>query len=419
MNEKKKFFYGWFVLGVSVLTMAMCYAPMVNCTSLYVTPITTEFGFSRGAYTLTKTLVSGAGILVAPYVGKMMSKKHMHGLWMLCIAGASLSYMAFSIASTLPVFYIISFVQGLFLMGATMLPVNIVITNWFKKKRGLMISIALAGSGLGGTIFSKIIGGLIESHGWRFAYRSVGLLILCVLLPAVGLLIRRRPEEKGLVPYGEGEEEKQEINASVKKKEKEWNTSLKELRRKPLFWTYLIGCTLINFTAAVIVHIPAAVTDAGFSAGLASTIVSIYLLIAMPGKIILGYIFDKWGLKAGIILGNAAFFATMLALLFLTSVPMVYVMAILYGFGGCIATVDASIIASKLFGTQYYGEIYGFTTTFTNAGYAIGAPVIGVIFDITGSYAAAWVLFAVLAVVMTALLLYSVKATKKEMEGIA
>lgn len=410
MNEKKKVFYGWYILAASILTMAVCYAPMVNCTSLFVTPITTELGFARGAYTLTKTMCSVAGMIVAPYIGKIMSKKHMHKVWLVCIIGAAGAYSAFSLASTLPQFYVLSFIQGLFLMGATMLPVNIVITNWFRKKRGLMISIALAGSGLGGTIFSKVIGTLLVSHGWRYTYRVIGIFVICILLPLVGLIVRRRPEEKGMVPYGAGERAEQ----SSKKIQKEWNISLKELRSRPLFWAYVAGCTLISFTGAVIVHIPAAVTDAGYSTELASTIVSIYLFIAIPGKMILGYIFDKFGVKAGILFGNIAFFGTMVALLFVSSLPMVYVMAVLFGFGTCIATVDASVIASKLFGTKYYGEIYGFTTTFTNAGYAVGAPVIGLVYDVAGSYAAAWVLFAVIAVVMTVLLLYSVNASKKE-----
>lgn len=409
MNEKKKIYYGWYIIAACILTMAICYAPMVNCTSLFVAPITTELGFARGAYTLTKTMACISGMIMAPVLGKLMSKKHMHGLWLGCVLGASCAYAAFSTASTLWQFYVLSFVQGLFLTGAAMLPVNIVITNWFQKKRGLMISIALAGSGVGGTIFSKIIGGMIATHGWRYTYRTIGILIMCILLPLIALIIRRKPEDKGLMPYGAGD-----TSASKKKMDREWNVSLKELRRKPLFWTYVAGCTLISFTAAVIVHIPAAVMDAGHSMEMAATISSIYLFIAIPGKLILGQIFDKYGVKAGIIFGNTAFFATMIALLFVKSVPMVYVMAILFGLGTCIGTVDASVIASKVFGTEHYGEIYGFTTMFTNGGYAIGAPIIGIIFDTTGSYKLAWIIFAAVAIVMTGMLLWSVNESKKE-----
>lgn len=409
MSEKKKIYYGGYILAACVLTMAICYAPMVNCTSLFVTPITTELGFARGAYTLTKTMACISGMIMAPILGKLMSKKHMHGIWLVCILGASGAYSAFSFASALWQFYMLSFVQGLFLTGATMLPVNIVITNWFQKKRGLMISIALAGSGVGGTIFSKVIGSMVTNQGWRYAYRTIGILVMCILIPVIALVIRRKPEDKGLLPYGAGE-----AVEGKKKTEKEWNISLKELRGKPVFWAYLVGCTLISFTAAVIVHIPAAIMDAGHSMEMAATISSIYLFIAIPGKLILGQIFDKYGVKAGILFGNTAFFVTMVILLFVQSVPMVYVMAILFGLGTCIGTVDASVIASKVFGAKHYGEIYGFTTMFTNGGYAIGAPIIGIIYDATGSYNLAWILFAVLAIIMTILLLWSVKESKKE-----
>lgn len=72
--------------------------------------------------------------------------------------------------------------------------------------------------------------------------------------------------------------------------EKEWNASLKELRSLPVFWAYVFGIALIAFTSAVIIHIPSAVVDAGYTMEKAASISSLYLLIAVPGKMILGYI---------------------------------------------------------------------------------------------------------------------------------
>ena len=130
MNEQKKLFYGWYILAVSVLVMALCYAPVVSCASLFVTPITEEFGFARSAFTITKTIASLVGMAVAPFFGKIMAKKHMHAVWVGSLLGVTAVFTGMSFASTLPQFYIISFIQGLFTTSAAMLPVNIVLTNW-------------------------------------------------------------------------------------------------------------------------------------------------------------------------------------------------------------------------------------------------------------------------------------------------
>ena len=417
MNEQKKLFYGWYILAVSVLVMALCYAPVVSCASLFVTPITEEFGFARSAFTITKTIASLVGMAVAPFFGKIMAKKHMHAVWVGSLLGVTAVFTGMSFASTLPQFYIISFIQGLFTTSAAMLPVNIVLTNWFRKKRGFIVSIAMAGSGIGGTVLSRLMGTMIVEHGWRYTYRFLALLILCILVPAVVLVIRRTPVEKGLKPYGEEMDdtlktERERQNAG-KRMEKEWDASLKELRSLPVFWAYVFGIALIAFTSAVIIHIPSAVVDAGYTMEKAASISSLYLLIAVPGKMILGYIFDRFGVRAGIPFGGAVFLLSMLSLLVIQHPPVLYLMAVFFGFGACLSTVSPSIIASRTFGTKNYPEIFGVTTMLVNGGYAIGVPVIGLFYDMTGSYYPAWIVMGILAVLMTVSLLYSYQKSRE------
>ena len=75
-------------------------------------------------------------------------------------------------------------------------------------------------------------------------------------------------------------------------------------------------------------------------------------------------------------------------------------MAVFFGFGACLSTVSPSIIASRTFGTKNYPEIFGVTTILVNGGYAIGVPVIGLFYDMTGSYYPAWIVMGMLAVLM-------------------
>ena len=410
--NKKKIFYGWFIVAGCVMIMALGYAPLVSCASLFIKPITEDLGIARSAYTLVNTISTLLGVFLAPLAGKLMSSRHMHKILITCIAGVSISYGMFSVATSLPVFYLIAVFVGVFAAGSTMIPISVVITNWFQKQRGLATSIAMAGSGIGGAILSPVIGRLITSYGWRHTYIVIAAVMFCVLVPVAVFIIRQKPADKGLQPYGYGE------GASAKKTvaAAEWNVTLKELKGQPLFWAFIAGVTLISLTGAIISHIPSAVMDAGYSTAKAASITSIYMAIAVPGKLLLGHIFDKYGSKAGILFGNTAFFLSVTALLFISAEPMLYLMAVLFGFGTCIGTVSVSVLTSKLFGSKNYAETFGFVSMFSNAGFAFGVPLIAVVYDVTGTYKIAWILVAVLALLMTALLLYSAAQCRKHVE---
>ena len=94
--SKKKIFYGWFIVAGCVLIMALGYAPLVSCASLFIKPITEDLGIGRSAYTLVNTISTLLGVFLAPLAGKLMSSKHMHKILVVCIAGVSVSYGIFS-----------------------------------------------------------------------------------------------------------------------------------------------------------------------------------------------------------------------------------------------------------------------------------------------------------------------------------
>ena len=412
-GTKKGFFYGWLVLLACVLIMALGYAPLVSCASLFTKPVTEDLGFTRSSYALVSTIASLMMAFMSPFVGKIMSKPYMHKALVVCMLGNCLAYCCYSFARTLPQFYITAACLGFFECGSTMIPVSVLVTNWFKKKRGLIMSIAMVGSSVGGTILSPMIGNLIASHGWRFTYRAVGITRLIILVPLVLLVIRRTPADMGLKAYGADESGE---TGKVKRMEKEWNVSLRELKSLPMFWIFVLGCFLITATSAVITQIPASIMDAGYATTTAASIASLYLFVAIPGKLILGHIFDRYGVKAGVLFGNTMFFLSVIALIFIKREPVLYLMAFLFGFGTCIGTVSIPVITSGIFGTKHYAEIYGFLSLFPSIGYAMGGPLIASSYDISGSYNAAWIIVAVLAVVMTGALLYCYGASRRQIK---
>lgn len=412
INGKKRIFYGWYIVAVCFLMMALIYAPLVSAKGLFVPAILKELKFKTSAYLLTSTISSLVGVSVAALIGKLYSKKHARMVLFACITGISVCFGMYSFAYTLTQFYIIAFFSGLFFGGATLMPVSILITTWFQKQRGLALGIAFVGSSVGAVFLSPIIGKLLVNVGWRQTYQYLAILMFVVLAPLVLFVVRQKPADKGLKPYGFGE-----TGSSTKKSEAEWNASLKEIKNLPLFWVFLFGALSIMLTGGVIIHIPSYLIKSGYQTADAALFVSIYSFVAIFGKIVLGRIFDKLGAKSGIIFGNGLFILSIVSLFFIKIRIMMYVMAVIYGFGTCIGTVTIPVLTARIFGSKNYGEIYGVVNTFAQLGGAFGATIIAFFLDLTGTYNASWIFVITLAAVMTIALLYSVTAGLKKIES--
>lgn len=285
---------------------------------------------------------------------------------------------------------------GIFAMGCGTIPVSVLITNWFEKNRGLMISIAMMGISIGGTVLSPLLSWLIVEFGWRYAYFILCALSLIVLVPIALFVVRRAPQDVGLEPYGHGEE----TAVSTKKKNvpaSNWNATLKEARKTPILWMFAVGAFLIYFTACFMGHMSYYLQGVGFDAAAVASYISLYSVVAIIGKLVLGRIFDRFGPKIGILFGCGTFFLFLVAFIFVQGSPMMlYFAAVMYGFGTCTATVAIPIMTTSVFGAKNYSELYGFVSAFTMTGSAIGSSAIGLVYDLTGSYIPALTVLAIL-----------------------
>ena len=125
---------------------------------------------SRGVFTLANTIVQGLGIFISPIVSKNLAKGNMRKIQSISIIGFVLAYASYSLAKSPIHLYMSSFFVGLFYLNSTLIPVSMMVTNWFVEKRGIAMSVTMAGIGLGGTIFSPIVTNLLQNYGWRHTY---------------------------------------------------------------------------------------------------------------------------------------------------------------------------------------------------------------------------------------------------------
>lgn len=395
-KRKNRSIYHWVILVCCVLTLMFAYSTRIGLAQLFATEILKETGFATSAYFLAGTISSVICIFTGPIAGKLLRGKYMRPTFFICVVGTLVSYACYGFCHSLWQFYLVGALVGIFAMGCGTIPVSVLITNWFEKNRGLMISIAMMGISIGGNVLSPLLSWLIVEFGWRYAYFILCALSLIVLVPIALFVVRRAPQDVGLEPYGHGEE----TAVSTKKKNvpaSNWNATLKEARKTPILWMFAVGAFLIYFTACFMGHMSYYLQGVGFDAAAVASYISLYSVVAIIGKLVLGRIFDRFGPKIGILFGSGTFLLFLVGFLFVQGSPMMlYFAAVMYGFGTCTATVAIPIMTTSVFGAKNYSELYGFISAFTMAGSAIGSSAIGFLYDLTGSYRPALTVLAIL-----------------------
>ncbi|MBB6445730.1 MFS transporter [Bacillus benzoevorans] len=410
MPKKKGIFYGWWIVLAGLLLITLTVPFTSALVSLYMIPITEEFDIPRSAFTLTTTIIALCGIILSPIVGKMVQKYNVKMILSLGIIVFSLSYMSYGLAQSVYHLYISAAFLGISFAFCGNLTTQIIIVNWFKKSRGLALSIAISGIGLGGFIMSPIIANLIMNVGWRQTYFIMGLVILIVGLPMALFVMRKRPEDVGLNPYGEGE-----MDASDKPKaEIEVDITPAEAKKKPFFYIYMIGVFTIGlFTTGSLQQINPYVSDMHGMA-YAATIVAIYSLLGIFGKLILGWISDKVGvIKSGVI-AYLAISVAFILLLFGQSKSILIIMAIFLALGNAVASVSLPLFASHIFGSKNYGVMMGITNSAFQVGMAFGGIMTGAVYDLMGSYTWAWIGITVIALLSMGCITLSYSISRKK-----
>jgi MFS family permease len=279
---------------------------------------------------------------------------------------------------------------------------SLYLPNWFVRRRGLAISLAFSGVGVGSIILFPWVQELIVRAGWRTACWALGLLVLVLLAP-LNLLVRHRPEDLGLEPDGDraasfaagGNRPSNVVDA-------QWaavDWTLGRAMRTARFWWIAVGYLTGLFAwYAVQVHQTKYLVEIGFSPAQAAWALGFVSLAGIPGQIGLGHLSDRIGREWVWTVGTLGFAVCYLALLLLREMPtpaLLYVMVVSQGMLGYGLTSVVGAIPAEIFQGRHFGTILGTLMLAAIGGGAAGPWVAGAIHDATGSYALAfWIAIA-------------------------
>lgn len=390
LKQNGRFYYGWIMMIAGFLMMLLAYVGSVSITSVFVIPVTEGLGIDRAQFVLYQTILTVCSVIVTAYFGKRMAKGNLRLIVLLSALCSVGGYLLLANAHNLYWLYAGAILLGVGFSNCTVLPVSIVVNNWFGGKiRGTVMGTAFIGSGLGGLLLLPVLNAIIESSGWRMGYYTLAVIFAVVAL--ISLILVKRPEDKGFVRMGEMEGE-----TSIDSEKK--GMMIKEAMKTPMFWLIASTATLTVFgSSAILFNSAPFFTEVGFTPEKAAMIASFNLGMLAVGKVVIGFISDKLGTKFGSVFAALVFGLQFVFLALMPMNPTVFVWGavICYGIGGGGITVCPPLLVNALFGEKDYGNIVAAMNMATNLGGAFGGTIAAAVYDLTGSYIAFWWMAAV------------------------
>jgi MFS family permease len=369
----------WAVLGVLFATMFFIWGP-VNASGVFFLPVIKHFGWSRGLFSaLVATAPLAAGIS-SPPVGALLDRVSPRKVMVTGAAMVALSYLLLSRANSAVAFFAIFIMLGVGITASTIIPSAVVITTLFPQQRGLALGIVFAGLPLGGTGISILANQVVLQHGFRVGYVAMGAPILLVVIPLMMVFLRVTASTAG------SQAAPQELPG----------LEVPQALRSRSFW--MIAIAEVLFATAGVglrVHLVPYLTGIGYTPTHAAQIFGAMFLFSAAGSFVAGRLADRLGgraMLAAVFL--AAGFGTV-ALLGAAHIIALGLFVIVFGL--VRETFLLPLVISESLGAKRLGALLGILAFFTTLGFAAGPIIAGRIFDVSGSYSAALILFATMA----------------------
>ena len=388
--------YGWVMVLVVFVLSGLAFGSMASI-SVFLKPVSLEFGWSRGqtsfAYTVASLSSAVFGVLWGQVADKYGTK------WFGFVGAICMSLVLFALSSldSIVQFYTLYFLFGA--MGSALLfsPLYANVGFWFKENPGLALGLAASGGAIGQAFIPHLSGILIESSGWKMAYVNLAVIYILISLP-IAFLIKESPWR---------------INARNQEEEEERSFPLSEKEVVSWISVAVIFCCICM--SIPIMHLVPLLTDKGFSLEFATSVLMILMICGAFGRILGGMLGDYIGALPGYILMSLGQTIFVVWFPHLISPASIYFLAALFGFtySGVMSSilVCTRIMVSAKFGAR----AMSLTSLFGWIGMGSGGFLGGYFFDIYGDYTWAFTFAGITGIVnLFILVLFFMNIRKRE-----
>ena len=400
---KKPLFYGWVVVGASSLVTLSAATSAISLLSIFVVPLSEEFGWNRSVIAGGISAGTLVGLLGAVFVGRIVDK---HGARVLLAGGCfsqGIATIGLAFTQSLWMMLPLLAVARSNLVAVVSVAAPTTAANWFVRKRSQAIAWVVMGDRTSLIIFPPLVQVIISATNWRVAWASLGVFTLVFgVVPALAF-IRRRPEDMGLLP--DGDEVAPSSKASAEPStapETEW-TPKEALHTSALWMLVVLQFVRGAVGTSIAVHRVPYFTDQGIDATIAATLVTVFAIGMAVGTPLWTKLMDMIPAHWALALHFLSMGAVMVFLLSVSNAGVAYVYAFTEGVLASGNNPVILITIARYYGRSSLGTIRGMTQVAWIAGLGLGPPVAGLAYDLRGSYVIAFAFFGLLAVLASLL----------------
>ncbi len=400
-SASSRIFYGWYVLAAGFFLLFFRAGARFSFGIMFK-PMIAELGWNRASISSAFFLYMVFFALSMSVAGKLYDRYGPR--WVIFISTILLAagYISTAWVDRLWHFYLFyGLLTAVGTGGASVPLIAALMSRWFARRRGLVISLALSGNCLGQFALVPVINWFVLTYGWRLSYIMMGVVILAGNTLLAFAVIKGDPEDMGLKPYGvDAPDEGGSSRQPEDRPSQPDDLNLPQAAKTRSFWLFLtmmFVCGSGDFLVAA--HLIPFVTDYGVSPTAAANMMAWFGLMSMGGILIAGPASDLIGNKIPIALTFALRLVLFLMVLKYHSPTVLFIFAAGFGFTLLITAPLTTTLTGRLYGFTHVGLISGFITTIHHLGGGFWAYVGGVLFDKTGSYQVVFLLSAALSVI--------------------
>ena len=394
--------YGWVMVFVVFVLSGLAFGSLASI-SVFLKPVSLEFGWSRGQTSFAYTLASFASAAFGVMWGQLADKygtKWFGAIGAVCM---SLTLISLSGLGSILQFYILYFLFGAFGCALLFSPLYANVGFWFRENPGLALGIAASGGAIGQAFIPHISGVLIESGGWEDAYIKLAIIYIIIAFP-VSLLIKESPWR--ITARTEDESESRDFPLSEK---------------EVVAWISFAVIFCCVCMSVPIMHLVPLLTDAGFTLEFATSVLMVFMICGAFGRIFGGILGDRIGALPGYILMSLGQTVFVVWFPHLSSPTGIYLLAAFFGFTYSGVMSSILVCTRMMVSAKYGARAMSLTSFFGWIGMGLGGFLGGYFFDIYGDYSWAFTFAGIMGVINLVILSQfwlRIRNAKKGLEGL-
>lgn len=394
--------YGWIMVFVVFVLSGLAFGSLASI-SVFLKPVSLEFGWSRGQTSFAYTLASFASAAFGVMWGQLADKygtKWFGTIGAICM---SLTLVSLSSLDSIIQFYILYFLFGAFGCALLFSPLYANVGFWFRENPGLALGIAASGGAIGQAFIPHISGVLIESGGWEDAYIKLAIIYIIIAFP-VSLLIKESPWR--ITARTEDESDSRDFPLSEK---------------EVVAWISFAVIFCCVCMSVPIMHLVPLLTDSGFTLEFATSVLMVLMICGAFGRIFGGILGDRIGALPGYILMSLGQTVFVVWFPHLSSPAGIYLLAAFFGFTYSGVMSSILVCTRMMVSAKYGARAMSLTSFFGWIGMGLGGFLGGYFFDIYGDYSWAFTFAGIMGLINLVILSQfwlRIRNAKKGLEGL-